>query len=222
MIYLALLLGCDAGGSITVPGGDSATTVDTDTDEPTDSDTDSDDPTTTDTAPPIIVTDRVVVEGATWRYSDQGPLPPEWKDATYDDSGWASGPAPLGYGDNHIVTQVDFGNDPDDKRRTTYFRHSFEITNEALSADIGLMRDDGAVVYFNGVEVARDNLPEDDINFDTRALSDNFEELTYYAFNVDEDQLVVGTNVVAVEVHQATRDSSDQSLDLWLEITREE
>jgi hypothetical protein len=225
MIYLALLLGCGVGGSLIVPGVDTAA-EDTDTD--TTDTTDSDDTNTGNTntgntnTTPIIVQELVVEMGSTWGFSDQGALGADWKDADFDDSGWASGPAPLGYGDPHIVTQVDFGNDPNDKRRTTYFRQSFEVTGVALSADIGLMRDDGAVVYLNGVEVARDNMPEGAIDFDTRAIDDNFDELTYYPFEVDETQLVVGTNVIAVEVHQATRDSSDQSLDVWLEISREE
>ena len=55
---------------------------------------------------------------------------------------------------------MDFGGDSNNKHITTYFRREFTI-DDALQISglrLGLLRDDGAAVYLNGVEVARDNL----------------------------------------------------------------
>ncbi len=81
------------------------------------------------------------------------------------------------------------------------------------------MRDDGAVVYLNGVEIARSNMPTGTVASSTRAstaIGDVTAESTYYAFTVNTAALLAGVNVIAVEIHQATRDSSDISFDLEL------
>ncbi len=119
--------------------------------------------------------ERVLVpDGATWRYlddgSDQGT---PWKDAGFDDSLWSSGSAELGHGDGDEVTLVGFGPNPGDKHITTYFRRVFDLegSNDLVRADLRLLRDDGAIVYLNGIEVARSNMPEGKVFFDTCAWS---------------------------------------------------
>ena len=46
--------------------------------------------------------------GAAWKYLDNGSDPGKtWRDASFDDSKWASGPAQLGYGDGDEATVVE-------------------------------------------------------------------------------------------------------------------
>jgi hypothetical protein len=74
----------------------------------------------------------------------------------------------------------------------------------ALTASI--IRDDGAVVYINGVEVARSNMPTGPITRTTLASAavDGVAETTANdAVIADFSMLVAGTNVVAVEVREA-------------------
>ena len=48
---------------------------------------------------------RLVAAGSTWKYRDSGVTPPAtWKDPTFDDASWPSGPAQLGYGDGDEAT----------------------------------------------------------------------------------------------------------------------
>jgi hypothetical protein len=58
----------------------------------------------------------LVPAGAEWRYLDGGRVPPpDWRLPEFDDHAWASGPAPLGYGDadgNAPRTTNSFGTDP--------------------------------------------------------------------------------------------------------------
>lgn len=161
----------------------------------------------------------LVRDGALWRYLDDGSNQgTAWRDTLFNDSGWSSGPAQLGYGDGDEATVVSYGPDPNNKYVTTYFRHSFEVADPSLFSylQLRLLRDDGAVVYLNGTELQRSNMRTGTINYLTLAAStvggdaeDAF--LNYY---VDSTDLKYGTNVLAVEIHQRSVTSSDISFDL--------
>lgn len=164
--------------------------------------------------------------GAVWRYLDNGSnAGVAWRTNGFSDGTWKSGPAPLGYGMAGIATQVGFGPNPAGKWVTTYFRRSFPVTNpsEWLALRLHLQRDDGAVVYLNGLEVARSNLKEGDFNFLTFALEDVVapDDQWFFPFLIDPAQLRAGDNQLAVEVHQFTNTSPDSRLDLRLEGLRE-
>ena len=162
-----------------------------------------------------------IFEGATWKYNDSGEdLGIAWRMPDYEDSDWAEGNAELGYGDGDEATVVSYGGDPDNKHTTTYFRHSFNpMVNEVTSTTglFQLRRDDGAVVYLNGEEVFRSNMPSGDIAYDTFSVdfAGDEEETNWYDYTVEID-LQPGTNVVAVEIHQYSLTSSDISFDLTL------
>jgi hypothetical protein len=81
-----------------------------------------------------------------------------------------------------------------------------------------LLRDDGGVVYLNGAEVFRSNMPIGDINYLTRASNTigGTDETTFYPMIVDPTLLVNGANVLAVEIHQVNPTSTDVSFDLEL------
>jgi hypothetical protein len=79
-----------------------------------------------------------------------------------------------------------------------------------------LLRDDGAVVYLNGREAFRSNMPTGTVEHNTLALSSLSSESLFFRQDIDPGLLVAGTNVVAVEVHQASQTSSDLSFNLEL------
>lgn len=156
-----------------------------------------------------------------WRYQDDGRSPgEEWCGSSFDDSNWESGTAPLGYGDPGLNTTVSFGADEQKKHITVYFRHTFQVADvEELGKLVLLIRsDDGIIVYLNGNEIIRNNLPPGDVGLTTLATTrfDGLSERLYRFFVVPATRLVSGTNVVAVEVHQANAQSSDVFLDLVL------
>jgi hypothetical protein len=96
----------------------------------------------------------LVPQGANWKYldngSDQGTL---WQQPGFNDASWASGSAELGYGDGDENTTVSYGPNSSNKYITTYFRHAFTVSNPAQYSSLYLewMRDDGIVIYLNGV-----------------------------------------------------------------------
>jgi hypothetical protein len=170
---------------------------------------------------PEIVTVPILAAGGTFRFLAMTPPPIDWMMPGADDSAWPSGPAPLGYGDPHIVTNVPFGPDPLNKPITTYFRASFQVSGAAslVLATIRVLRDDGARVFLNGVEVVRTNLPAGDLTEATLAPISvgGAEEATALAFPLDPALLVEGTNVIAAEVHQSAASSSDLGFDLSID-----
>ena len=179
-------------------------------------------PTPTPTPPPPpLPTIPLISSGAAWKYldngSDQGSA---WRASSFDDSSWNQGNAQLGYGDGDEATLVGFGPDPLNKYITTYFRHTFTVTKlaEITLLDFHLLRDDGAVVYLNGQEVIRSNMPAMTITYQTLAplTMGLVGETKWHPYTADASLLVPGTNVVAVEIHQNTANSSDISFDVSL------
>lgn len=163
----------------------------------------------------------LISEGSEWRYLDNGSnAGTAWKETGFNDSGWASGNGELGYGDGGEATVVSYGSNESAKHVTTYFRRLFEVSGATglTSLNLDLKRDDGARVFLNGVEVVRSNLPTGNINFNTFASAaiGGGDESAFTQFSVDAGLLLEGTNVIAVEVHQASAGSSDVSFDLRL------
>jgi len=163
----------------------------------------------------------LIPTGAVWKYldngSDQGTA---WRGTTFSDSAWASGPAQLGYGDGDEATTVSYGPSATAKYVTTYFRRSFSVADRTAftSLTLRLLRDDGAVVYLNGVEVFRSNMPAGTISYTTLAsvaLSAP-DESAFVQASISPASLVNGANVLAVEIHQADPTSSDISFELEL------
>jgi hypothetical protein len=165
----------------------------------------------------------LVPRGSAWRYvddgSDQGTA---WRDPAFADTGWKTGAAQLGYGDGDEATVVSYGGNPDAKFITTYFRRSFTVTQPGQFGRLTLrvLRDDGAVAYLNGIEVFRSNLPAGPIGYRTLASANSPDEARYLEVTLDavaNPALVrVGTNLLAVEVHQYSQWSSDAGFDAEL------
>jgi plastocyanin len=153
-----------------------------------------------------------------WKYNDSGiDLDTAWTALNYNDSTWSFGDAILGYNNGNETTTLDFGSDPTAKYPTTYLRYTFNVSNAAQydSLIFDVLRDDGVVVYVNGTEAFRMNMPTGAVNFNTLASAPvaGADETTYYRATT-ANLLQNGTNVIAVELHQATASSSDLSFDM--------
>lgn len=152
-----------------------------------------------------------------WRYEQRTNLNGvSWQSPAYDDSGWPEGKAPL-YVETATLT-VPRNTPLTIGRITYYFRTQFSVpdlsTNFLLSFSAYV--DDGAVFYLNGQEIHRLRMPPAPalIRYESLAtssplggdalLSDNFVLQGTALTN-----LVVGTNVLAVEVHQSATNSDD-------------
>jgi hypothetical protein len=173
----------------------------------------------------VVMSAPLIAAGGVWKYldngSDQGTA---WSAPNFDDSAWASGPGQLGYGDGDEVTLVN-GGPVGNRFITTYFRHAFNVSDASLFSEVnfGVVRDDGVVVYLNGTELFRMNLPlpPAPITFNTLALAAvaGADEATFFPATVPlpPGLLQSGRNVLAAEIHQNATNSSDISFDLRLD-----
>ena len=164
------------------------------------------------------------LKGRKWKYDDSGRnLGTEWREVNFNDTDWESGYAPLGYGDDDIATVIGFG--PNEKRKyiTSYFRIDFEVTKDSgkMETLASLRCDDGAIIYLNGREVIRYNMPVGHIGY--RKLSVKMisgqEENIFTHHNIDSKGIKKGRNVLAAEVHQRAGISSDLIFDLRFILT---
>ena len=159
----------------------------------------------------------LIAKGSRWRYLDTGEPPGEnWIDGEFDDSLWLEGPAQLGYGEGDEATRIRFGDDPGNKHITTWFRRAIVVDDPGRldALKLLLQSDDGAVVYINGHEVLRFNLPEGEITPETTTLRSG--DPGFLPYDLNPDELEEGENLIAVEVHQSRPNSSDVSFDLEL------
>ncbi|MCB0502945.1 MAG: cadherin-like domain-containing protein, partial [Bacteroidetes bacterium] len=161
---------------------------------------------------------QVIDTVSSWSYYDGGDLAdPTWVDLGYPETGWSSGTADFGFGDAGVNTTVASGN------YAYYFRKTFTggiLAGTYNTARILLNRDDGAVIYLNGVEIARSNMPSGPITYNTLAASkvDGEAESKFHELIISNLSFNVGTNVLAVEIHQDNVSSSDIRFDLMMSI----
>ncbi|WP_266204893.1 LamG-like jellyroll fold domain-containing protein [Pontibacter kalidii] len=158
---------------------------------------------------------------STWKYLDNGTNQgTSWRDVSFDDATWKTGNGKLGYGISDAATVVSYGGKSNSKYITTYFRKSITIADAALfsSYQAKVNRDDGVIVYVNGVEVYRNNMPSGTISYTTLAAgtSGGDDGATPIPFTITASAFRSGVNTVAVEIHQASLTSSDIAFDLEL------
>lgn len=152
-----------------------------------------------------------------WRYWDEATAPVAgWKNVGFDAAAWKRGRGGLGYGQDDVVTKIGFGRDPARKHAIAYFRREFEVSGaQALRQLVLLMRvDDGAIVYLNGKEVARENV--EGAGAQAKVPRGRVVETAFRRHVLATDGLMPGKNCVAVEVYQGAPNSSDLFFDLAL------
>ena len=164
----------------------------------------------------------LISSNSVWRYLAPAAAPAAaWRTNTFNDASWDSGLSPLGYNDSKqnldCATVLGYGGIPSARYPTAYFRRTFmaykpwTVTGMVMNARLN----DGAVVYLNGREVFRQNMPVGAVAHDTLASASRASTLWTSAL-LATNGLIQGTNVFAVEVHQAAADSPDLIMDLSL------
>src|SRR5688572_9945589 len=114
-----------------------------------------------------------------WKYWTDTIAPAGWTTDDFDDSQWPQGQAELGYGDGDERTQIPERPLDGERYITSYFRYTFQLEPTLDDTDhkrfkellLGLRRDDGGIVYLNGVEVFRSNMPDGAISNATLAVT---------------------------------------------------
>ena len=151
-----------------------------------------------------------------WQYYDQGSLDgKDWTGANFSTSGWGEGKAPLGYfvgGDRYTNTYLDYGSSNSEKRPTYYLRHQLTLDNAPSADDIFTLNytiDDGFVIYVNGNEAGRYNMPDGTISYSTYATTYAHNNPDAGTLNLSANLFKKGKNTIAVEIHNNAANSTD-------------
>lgn len=166
------------------------------------------------------VTPLVAID-AEWAYEDSDTdLGTAWRASVYDDAGWSTGAALLGRetSPQNLPETLETAINYVSGKSTYYFRHRFQFSGDPAKAELRLRTvvDDGAVFYLNGVELHRLRM-DNPVGHGVFA-NDNVGDANYEGpFDLSAAGLVVGENVLAVEVHQDDAGSSDIVFGLELE-----
>jgi len=161
----------------------------------------------------------IVSLGDEWRYDESGDdLGSAWKQSEFDDTSWKTGKGMFGRETASRILSM-----PEPKIQTEwtqristhYLRKQFTWEGGTDSAFFSMdaVLDDGLVVYLNGTEIGRHRMPAGVINYQTNASSvPSSLEAKIEEKIIDADIssiLIQGTNTIAVEVHNNSRNSSD-------------
>ncbi len=179
-----------------------------------------------------LIRQPIVSSGDLWDYRVDGVEPgAAWNTAGFeidaswnvDTSGVATGPAEtmLGYGESSGTLATDLVQPESPRAAAYYFRNEFDLADPTapILFDLYLKVDDGAVVYINGVEVARYNLNLDlTVDNDTFASANESAERDWKQINITGADIPLQEtgNVIAISVHQENSGSSDMRLDVEL------
>lgn len=161
--------------------------------------------------------EMVVDASDTWQYFPGTSEPPSsWANTDYNTSSWSSGPGGIGYGDGDDGTTIS-------AVPSVYIRINFTIVDisNISWALLDVDYDDAFVAYLNGHEIARANIGSVGIRPTYNTYSTIDHEAQMYQGGIPErfvihkdtitKYMLQGTNVLALQVHNANATSSDLS-----------
>jgi len=152
----------------------------------------------------------------------------DWKHPDFDDASWFTGQGLIGgrikgaVGAASANTVIGIG-PLGDGYPTVYFRKEFQVTaaDQAIAVNLAIIRDDGIIVYLNGKEIYRENMPSGTVTYNDFAVGNADESLILeHTHPLAPGDFVEGTNILTIEVHNASAGSSDLGLDCTLSFSK--
>lgn len=169
---------------------------------------------------------RIISAGSTWKWlhphdgidpaMDDDDFHSTFFTLDFEDSQWqtgqdSSGPeGGFGYGDS---VGVRFRIPKSSDRKTAYFRHTFLTDETYQNLVLKLQRDDGIIVYLDGVEVLRDNVSNapEAYHLFAESTTSGSDEIMVHAYDLSTT-LEPGDHVLAISLHNRAYGSSDLRL----------
>lgn len=160
-----------------------------------------------------------------WKYLVPASEPSaQWRSLSFDDTSWLSGPGGFGYNngdDGTVIWQQGSGSRP----YSVYMRIKFEVpdTGKIAQAVLHIDYDDAFVAYLNDVEIARVGLTgtyppynQLGVNHDAVMFQGGLPDEFVLDKSTLRRMLRQGTNVLAIQVHNSSVNSSDMSSNAFL------
>jgi len=150
-----------------------------------------------------------------WRYHQGDDPGYEWIYPTYDDSGWAEGVGPFGYGGDSSDSS-DSSTALNEGQASYYLRRTVHLDREVEAARLRVRVDDGVIVWLNQQEILRWNV--DSTSHDSYAAIQSAEveggEVLLQVLN--PGLFEPGDNTIAVMVKPHSDDRDSLTMDLAL------
>src|SRR5262245_41500901 len=170
--------------------------------------------------------DILVTTNSVWKFRKgtnevSSPLD-AWRPAAFNDASWPSAPAPLHVGEN--LTGGTLLSDMVGTTATNYscvfLRQTFVLTNasDATSLTLRAIVDDGFVMWLNGREAWRFNVPSGTLRYTNVASGSAPDPAPLMSTNLPAPTtwLVNGANVLAVQAFNRLKDNADFRIDAEL------
>ena len=140
-----------------------------------------------------------ILKGQIWKFSSSS-VPTDWSVPSFNDQEWedfvAGGP----------ISRVN----------THYFRYNTSGTKKIVAYEARFLYQFGIIVYVNGNEVFRDNMPSGSVSYETRSIS-SYATLDFRGFVRPGIEMMNLHNLVAVELHFDS-DSKSTEFDCFLAV----
>jgi len=173
---------------------------------------------------PSTQVQTLVNDHSSWRYvkglNEASSPSTLWRNPAFDDALWLTGITPLGYGETFITNSGTVLVDMLGGYTSVFLRKSFVVTNLSQFGGLTLeaQYDDGFKAWINGTNVidGQANVPPGELPYDGTALGE-IEDATYrsFALNNFTNYLRTGTNVIAIQAHNA---SMSVSPDFYIDV----
>lgn len=163
---------------------------------------------------------EIIPMHAEWRYFAQKGSAPAggWDAVDFDASGWKKGPSGFGYGKN-AGARTELG-DMKDNYRVVYLRGEFDMDSLQDTDKVGLAIrfDDACIAWLNGKEILRKNVDEGRGENAGKVTSkgDITGGFEFFPLGSLKETFVEGRNVLAIEGHNQSPESSDFVIDAFL------
>lgn len=142
-----------------------------------------------------------------WNFNQTGADPgADWAQTVFaaGTGGWEAGPGVFAFENDPVALPV--GTvlaEPGPSVATHYFQRTFQFSGDPAQTvlELSSLIDDGAVVYLNGFEVARRNMPAGAVDGATRARAAVNNAAVAGPVALPAEHLAAGANVLSVSVH---------------------
>jgi hypothetical protein len=160
--------------------------------------------------------EAAILDGASCTYSyNTQSISSNWMETGFVPVGWNTGTSGIGYGDADDNTTIPEGT------ISVYTRFNFTVSDGSKFSEavLHIDYDDGFVAYLNGIEIARKGLSGNPPAWNEEAQDREaimYNGLTPEDYPLDINQLqsllTTGNNVLAIELHNTSAQSSDMTL----------
>lgn len=158
--------------------------------------------------------ETILYDSTTWKYQVPNVnTPNNWQASNFNDATWNSAKGGFGFGDNDDFTVLPTNS------TAVYLRRAFTINDlsSIIAVALHIDYDDGYIAYLNGIEIARNGIPNGipgyntlaNISHEAQLYQNGQPDLALLTANQFQNILIQGVNTLCIAVYNQSANSSD-------------